>query len=387
MLYRLTLLFALAYSLEPLPTVWHPSPQTFPRAASPVSQPGGSLGSQTGLGLQAPVSKRRRLVLAPPLTGLYHAAIPDFGGWEDEVSAQRITAFESLAQKQITWAYFSDNWFTGIEFPADEVQEIFYVAGRVPFIRIMPRNDQEILPDPIYTMDAFLSGTFDADLTRWAEDARDTGIPLLVEFGTEVNGNWFPWNGMWNGAGQKTGYGDPNDYDGQERFRDVYRHVVQIFRNVGADNVTWFFHVDCYSEPDLPWNSAQGYYPGDEWVDWIGISCYGPQEPGEDWVLLTEALDETYPALSAISLNKPMALLEYAVVDDPQTGSKSMWISDALGALASGRYPRIRAASWWHENFGPSNLRIDSSPAALSAYQAGVSGPEFVVQPLWTWLP
>ncbi|HED65328.1 MAG TPA: beta-mannanase [Planctomycetes bacterium] len=351
---------------------------------SPPNPQGPAPG--TGQPLPQPNGFPRRLILVPPASGLYHAAFPDFGGYEDQVSAQRIWDFESLAGKPITWAYFSNNWFTGIQFPALEVAEIAAVAGRVPFIRIMPRNDQDILPDPTYTLDAFLAGTFDADIRRWAEDARDTNIPLLVEFGTEANGDWFPWNATWNGGAQKTGYGDPNEYDGQERFRDTYRRIVRIFREVGANNVTWFFHVDCYSCPDTPWNSAAGYYPGDAYVDWIGISCYGPQEPGEPWQLLTDALDDTYAGLAAISTTKPMALLEYAVVDDPATGPKNAWISDAMSALATGRYPRIRAASWWHENFDMSNLRIDSSLSALAAYQSGAARPQFVTQPQWSWV-
>jgi hypothetical protein len=57
--------------------------------------------------------------------------------------------------------------------------------GVVPFIRMMPRsNFEEGGPDPIYTMDAFLSGQFDADLEQWARDAKAFEKPLLVEFGT-----------------------------------------------------------------------------------------------------------------------------------------------------------------------------------------------------------
>jgi hypothetical protein len=144
--------------------------------------------------------------------------------------------------------------------------------------------------------------------------------------------------------------------------------------------------VDCYSEPATAWNTAVGYYPGDEWVDWIGLSCYGPQEPGDPWELLTQALDATYPSMAAISTNKPMALLEFAVVDDAPTGSKAAWTTDALTNLATARWPRIKAAAWWHETFGPSDLSIDSSPAALAAYQAGVATPQFRTRPRWRWI-
>ena len=40
------------------------------------------------------------------------------------------------------------------------------------------------------------------------EGAAAQPFPMLVEFGTEMNGYWFPWNGKWNGAGATLGYGD-----------------------------------------------------------------------------------------------------------------------------------------------------------------------------------
>jgi len=129
-------------------------------------------------------------------------------------------------------------------FPKNEV-EIIKSSGRIPFIRIMPRtNFDEGGPDPNYTMQKIIDGDFDTELIQWAKDAAAETTPLLAEFGTEVNGNWFPWNGQYNGAGSTTEYGDPKLADGAERFRDAYRHIIDICRQNGATNITWFFHVD-----------------------------------------------------------------------------------------------------------------------------------------------
>jgi hypothetical protein len=116
--------------------------------------------------------------------------------------------------------------------------------SRVPFIRIMPRNQNEDTPDPAYYMQAFLDGEFDLQISQWAIAAKATGIPLLVEFGTEVNGNWFSWNGQYAGADTVDGYGDATVYDGAERFRDVYRHIIDLFNAQNVDNITWFFHIN-----------------------------------------------------------------------------------------------------------------------------------------------
>jgi len=253
-------------------------------------------------------------ILSEPGSGIYHSAYPDFGGTEDIVTSSRITDFETLVGKKIVWAYFSNNWYDNIQFPSAAVNTI-HGAGKVPFIRMMPRtNFDEGGPDPNYTMQKIIDGVFDTALAQWAIDAKNTNIPLLVEFGTEVNGNWFPWNGQYNGAGTTSGYGDPNIPDGAERFRDAYRHIIDICNTNNANNITWFFHVDAYSEPDEKWNEIGNYYPGDNYIDWLGVSIYGPQEKNEDYQEFSEILNDVYPSLVALS-NKPIAILEFAITE------------------------------------------------------------------------
>ncbi len=252
--------------------------------------------------------------LEAPLEGIYHAAFPDFGGTEDIVSVHKITDFEALVGKDIAWAYFSDNWYDTIYFPIAKVNSIKSI-GKIPFIRMMPRsNFDEGSPDPNYSMQNILDGNYDAAITQWAIAAANTNSPLLVEFGTEVNGNWFPWNGQYNGAGETTEYGDINLADGAERFRDAYRHIITICNANGATNITWFFHINAYGEPNASWNDIAAYYPGDTYIDWLGVSIYGPQKQGENYQEFSDILDAIYPKLLNISDN-PIAILEFAITE------------------------------------------------------------------------
>ena len=249
-----------------------------------------------------------------PASGIYHSAFPDFGGTEDIVSSGQINNFESLVGKQIVWAYFSNNWYDEIKFPSSEIN-IIHSAGRVPFIRIMPRtNFDDGGPDPNYTMQKIIDGYFDTQLIQWAVDAANCNFPLLVEFGTEVNGNWFPWNGEYNGGSNLNTYGNDSLPDGPERFRDAYRHIIDLFNSNDAINITWFFHVDAYNEPDNSWNIIENYYPGDEYIDWLGVSVYGPQKGNDDYQTFIEILNHTYPVLSQLA-DKPIAILEFAVTE------------------------------------------------------------------------
>lgn len=321
--------------------------------------------------------------LIPPPSGLYHAAFPDFSQGdrnEDYVTTGRLTGFEKAAGKPVAWAVMTQHWYRGITFPAREVATVT-AAGAVPYIRLFPwSSDQENRPEARFTLARIAAGDFDADLRRWADAARASRVPLLLEFGTEVNGSWFPWNGAWNGAGAPSSV--PGVYLGAERFRAAYRHIVELFRRERADNVTWFFHVDAAGTPDVPWNAIEQYYPGDDVVDWVGFSAYGAQHPGDDWESFDQVVADqhVYDRLAALT-SKPIAVLETGVAQLPGH-DKAAWIREAYGSLASGRYPRIKAVAWWDESYQDQgdtvDLRIDSSPSAQAAYRAAVSSATYV---------
>lgn len=252
--------------------------------------------------------------LVPPVNGIYHSAYPDFGGTEDVVTATAINEFEDLAKKDIVWAYFSNNWMDQIKFPTDAVNTV-KDEGKVPFIRMMARSTwDESKADPKYSMQKIINGDFDTELNQWAVDAKNTNTNLLVEFGTEVNGNWFPWNGEYNGGSELTGYGDPNLADGPERFVDAYKHIIDICNQNGANNITWFFHADSGGEPQDDWNKLENYYPGDNYIDWIGVSVYGPQTRTDDDEQFKDKLDKVYNRLNTMS-NNPIAILEFGVTE------------------------------------------------------------------------
>lgn len=333
-----------------------------------------------------PISLHAKLL--PPTHGVYHSCYPDFTDSEDSVNIPSILSFETLAQKQLVWVYFSNNWWRGVKFPKKEV-ELIHSLGKIPHIRMMPRsNDVGNGPDPVFSLQKIIDGDFDAALTQWAIDARETMIPLNLEFGIEVNGNWFPWNGSWNGGGSTAEYGDAFEPDGAERFKDAYRHIINLFRKNHVDNATWFFHVNYDNAPNFAWNEMKKYYPGDEYIDWIAISVYGIQNPNdtENWKTFEQILDDAYVEFTSISASKPLSINEFGVCEAPALGNKADWINNALNVIKSGKYSRIKAISYWNEIWQNedgsfSDLQINSSPDALNAYQTAIADSFFVSNP------
>jgi hypothetical protein len=286
----------------------------------------------------------------PPAGSLYHGVYPGgVTGEEDDLTLADLTAYESAAGKSAAWVYFSHNWYHGRAFPTATATWI-RAHGSVPYIRLMLRSDPNGgRADPVYSLSRILSGAFDNDLRAWCDGARNFGTRLIVEYGTEVNGEWFPWNGKWNGGGTAFGYGDPSQPNGPERFRDAYRRIIQKCRDEGADNITWVFHVNDGDWPNTSWNRFENYYPGDAYIDWVAVSSYGAQTPLDDyWPVFRESMDAAYPRLAALS-SKPIFVAEFGVTADNPLGSQPQWAQDALTDLIGFRWPRVFAFSWWNE--------------------------------------
>jgi hypothetical protein len=324
----------------------------------------------------------------PPAGQLYHGVFPGgVTGEEDDLTPEELRAYEQAAGKPAAWVYFSHNWYRDRRFPLETAQWI-REAGSVPFIRLMLRNppDQED-EAPLFSLQAILDGEFDEDLRAWAAAARDFGTPLIVEFGTEVNGEWFPWNGAWNGGGELQGYGDPDEPDGPERFRDAYRHIISLARDEGADNITWVFHANDGDVPDEDWNRFENYYPGDEWIDWIGVSSYGVLTPfADEWRVFRDEMDAVYPRLAALSPEKPVVLLEFGTAGGNPLGDQAEWADAALADLTGGRWPRIVGFSWWNEFWRnddrPENdttMRLQDNPALAAVFRKWVGENEAVL--------
>lgn len=235
---------------------------------------------------------------------------------------------------------------------------------------------QQHTPEEHYSLQAIIDGQFDGALRQWCAAARGFGTPLMAEYGVELNGEWFPWNGSWNGGGETRGYGDTALADGPERFRDAYRHIIGICDGQGADNITWVFHANYHDWPEAHWNRFENYYPGDEWIDWLAVSVYGPQMPmDETWHAFTPLMDEAYARLAALSADKPVILAEFGAAVNHPDASQAEWAEETLQAITTGRWPHLIGFLWWNERWQndedpahDSNLRVQDNPALQEVF-------------------
>jgi len=202
-----------------------------------------------------------------------------------------------------------------------------------------------------------------------------------------MNGWWYPWNGYWNGGGETKGYGDPALPDGPERFRDAYRHIIDIMRKAKVYTIIWVFHVNYNDWPNEEWNRFENYYPGDDYIDWLAVSIYGAQQPtGNQWPGFSELMDPAYRRLEKLSRTKPFIVSEFGVSANSTGGSQALWAQHALEALTSGRWPRMMGFAWWNaawqNDVNPQHdttMRVQDNPSLAAVFKKYVGGMKNVL--------
>jgi hypothetical protein len=138
---------------------------------------------------------------------------------------------------------------------------------------------------------AIARGEYDFYIVPWARAAAEYRKPIFLRFAHEMNDPYrYPWG--------------PQNGNRPEEFVAAWKHVYLIFQKMGANNVLWVWspHVS------MPW--FEYYYPGPEFVDWIGVGVlnYGTVASWSRWWSFHQILEKAYPSL--LRMNKPIMITE-----------------------------------------------------------------------------
>ncbi len=312
----------------------------------------------------------------PEAGRLYHGVFPaGIDQPDSDVSRTNLQAYEETVGRRVAWIYMDDEWLFSRAFPSATTSWI-KAHGAVPFIRLMLRSQRKpAVTDPVFTLDRILAGEFDADLASWADAAKVYGAPLIVEYGTEINGDWNPWSAPYNGGLDI----------GPAKFQQAFRHIVLLMRARGAANITWALHYSGQNFPaDDPRNVPEAYYPGDDVVDWVGISTYGSERPADHRCpSLRQLTDDMLPQLRAATAVKPLFLFEVGVTDYNPGCPSGPWVQAALTDLLAGRWPDIRGFAWWNDHWqndanpaDDSAMLVQENLPVADAFRAALTGPK-----------
>jgi hypothetical protein len=221
------------------------------------------------------------------------------------------------------------------EFPQESLEAIWQ-RGAVPCLSWEPmyyQNHGEVTV--LYQQIA--AGQYDSYLSAFARKAAAWGKPFIIRFAHEMNLERYHW-----GTG-KDQYGPQSP----EIYQQMFRYVVDLFRKVGAHKVLWAFCPNAESLPNpahspaASWNRARNYYPGDDYVDILGMDGYNwgttqtPQKNGweSSWRSFQDIFAPMYQELRSLSPHKPLLIFETASAREG--GDKALWIKEAIPVLRS----------------------------------------------------
>lgn len=221
----------------------------------------------------------------------------------------------------------------GDPFVASEVRTTFDY-GALPILRWEPFNTS--LAD-------IARGQQDAYLEDYAKAVAELGLPLAVTFAHEMNGQWYPWGSQRNNG---------------RTFVRAWHRMHDIFEAAGATNVIWAWTPNVIS--GAPGVKLAPWFPGDAYVDWIGIDGYvatgGPQT-------YKTLFGPTMKEIQRFS-KRPFLIVETGVERGPHRPA-------ALKSLLRGvaKDSRMLGLVYFNQR-GSRDWLLDGDPAALATFAA-----------------
>lgn len=179
-----------------------------------------------------------------------------------------------------------------------------------------------------------LNGEYDYFLEDYAKQIADFSHPVLFRLFNEMNGDWCTY----------CAYHYSKDTD---LFIETYKYIYGIFERSGANkNTIWVWNPNGDSLPAFKWNHYSKYYPGDEYVQIVGMTAYNTgvyySSIGERWKEFSELYDGLYNEYAG-RFAQPLMITEFASAN--AEGDKAAWIARMGEKIVN--YKQIKMAVWW----------------------------------------
>ncbi|MGZ8708976.1 MAG: glycoside hydrolase family 26 protein [Thermoanaerobaculia bacterium] len=223
------------------------------------------------------------------------------------------------------------------QFPI-RMAETVHAMGSVPMITWEPwvvdfderlrTNLPPVAEREYASLAAIARGEYDFYIAPWARAAAAYRHPVLLRFAHEMNDPYrYPWG--------------PQNGNRPDDFVAAWKHVHLVFQKMGATNVLWVWspHIS------MPW--FEYYYPGAEYVDWIGVGVlnYGTIASWSRWWSFHQILEKAYPQL--LNLQKPIMISEFGTLS--QGGDMAEWYRQAFYHMTHTYSRGVRAVVFFNQ--------------------------------------
>jgi hypothetical protein len=214
---------------------------------------------------------------------------------------------------------------------------------------------------------SLVEGHFDSFFGYWAHQIKEVEGTVILRILHEFNGDWYPWCTVNN---------DKNPY----LVAKAFRYIVNIFRQNNVTNVKFLWCPNSMSVPQQKWNYIMDAYPGDDYVDLVGLDIYNGAGTGGNvdiWRSFRKEGIENYFILTQQLPSKPLLICETASRERRGTEggqNKGEWIGEMARTLRTDM-GRVRVLAWFNEK---QSFKVNSSKEAQRSFlEAVVRDPYF----------
>ena len=228
-------------------------------------------------------------------------------------------------------------------FAAAEARKV-YQYGALPIIRWEPFKA---------TMADIAAGKQDTYITTFATAVRQLNLPIALTIAHEMNGHWYPWGTQTTKA---------------KDFVAAWRHIHDLFTEVDATNVIWTWTPNVINP--VPRVKLAPLYPGDAYVDWIGIDGYFTHKGEQTFADLFQPTVEQVQDFT----KKPFLIVETGA----EPGSmRTRAVNDLFAAVA--KAPEVIGFVYFNQK-GSADWVLDHDSKAIAAYRTKARSLDFGFQ-------
>lgn len=316
----------------------------------------GKLKTQDGLFLPLPAPKDASCML---------------GAWSKTGSDLNYTLIAKDFEKDFVWAkkkkinivsfykpFSADGKKVPNIYPAVDSLNELVKAGYTPMITLESRFAKAadtVLQPNLYAVN---EGHLDYYFSDWARRLKNVKGDVYLRILHEFNGNWYPWCVA-------------NNDKNPQHFIKAFRRIRGIFWNEKATNVRFVWCPNSMSTPQASWNNFMDAYPGDEYVDVVGLDVFnGAGQTGVPvWRSFRYEVADAYFQVTEKIPNKPLIICETSSRErfESEKGflpNKAEWIRQMAEALKTDLH-KIKALVWFNQY---DYYKVSSSLESQSAY-------------------
>lgn len=288
----------------------------------------GTIRHAAAVGHSAPLTMHTAQAALLPsdktYVGVYESGVPK--------SYALINEFAERIGQQPSLVLYYSAWYTPFQV---QFADTAYSHGSTLLVQIQPNN---------VSLEKIAAGKYDRYLSTYAAAVRAFGHPVVLSFAHEMNGTWYDW-----GAGHVA----------PSVFVAAWRHVVDVFRQAGADNVTWMWTVNSLT---VAHRSLDPWWPGAAWVDWVGIDGYYVHSTDTFQIVFGTTLANIRQFTS-----KPVLLSEVGIGPQPSQVEQIQGLFQGIEAdhlLGIVWFDQSQDDGIYHQDW-----RLEDSPDALAEFR------------------